>query len=199
MIYGVRLTDGDQQEFSGASINFGFARLAASSSHCWSPERRRQASAIRSNESISQTAAFLERHAERVLFGTGNVASNSMCRRTTAIITTVLGALICRAGFSSSLSEEVIYHVNSYRVPCVGVAPMRCLQVQRGDPATREWQYFYSQIRGFDFQPGYRYRLLVRETRLPPEQVPADASSIRYELVEVLEMTADPRLSTEDT
>jgi heat shock protein HslJ len=44
--------------------------------------------------------------------------------------------------------------------------------------------FLYSQIDGFDYQPGYLYRLKVRETRLLPAQVPADTSSIRYELVE---------------
>jgi hypothetical protein len=96
-------------------------------------------------------------------------------------------------------AKEAIYHVNSYRVPCVGVAPMQCLQVRRGDSPTEEWQFFYSQIRGFDYQPGYLYRLRVLETPLPPEQVPADASSIRYDLIEVLEKTPDPRLAIHDT
>lgn len=95
-------------------------------------------------------------------------------------------------------SNEVIYHVNSFRVPCVGVAPMSCLQVQRGEPAAGEWQNFYSQILGFEYRPGYRYRLLVRETQLPPDQVPADASSIRYELVELIEQAPDPRLAIQD-
>jgi heat shock protein HslJ len=94
--------------------------------------------------------------------------------------------------------REVIYHVNSYRVPCVGMAPMSCLQVRRGDAAVGEWQNFYSQIRGFDYEPGYLYRLRVRETPLPPEQVPADASSIRYELVEVLDREPDPRMRIHD-
>ena len=93
---------------------------------------------------------------------------------------------------------EVIYRVNSFRVPCVGVGPMQCLQIQRGDDASGQWQFFYSQIRGFDFEPGYLYRLRVRETRLPPAQVPADASSIRYDLVEVLDKSPDPRMPLHD-
>jgi hypothetical protein len=93
---------------------------------------------------------------------------------------------------------DVIFHVNSARVPCVGVAPMNCLQVKRGAEPTGDWQHFYSQIDGFDYEPGYLYRLLVRETRIPESQVPADASSIRYELVDVLEKTRDPRLALHD-
>ena len=95
-------------------------------------------------------------------------------------------------------ATEVVYHVNSYRIACVGVAPMSCLQVKRGDPAKGEWQNFYGAIEGFEYRPGYLYRLLVRETQLPPERVPADATSIRYELVEVIERAPDPRLAIQD-
>jgi hypothetical protein len=115
-----------------------------------------------------------------------------------AIVVTAFAILACQAGYTMETPQEVIYHVNSFRVPCVGVAPMSCLQVRRGDPAAGEWQNFYSQIRGFDYEPGYLYRLRVRETRLPPEQVPADASSIRYELVEVLDKEPDPRMRIHD-
>ena len=79
----------------------------------------------------------------------------------------------------------MILEVNSYRVPCVGVAPMSCLQVRRDDQPDGKWQNFYSEIRGFEYRPGYLYRLRIRETPLPPEQVPADASSIQFDLVEV--------------
>jgi heat shock protein HslJ len=96
------------------------------------------------------------------------------------------------------VSKEVTYRVNSFRVPCVGVAPMNCLQVQRGDEATGDWQNFYWHIEGFAYEPGYLYRLLVRETPLPPEQVPEDASAIRYELVELIDKTPDPRLAIHD-
>ncbi len=95
-------------------------------------------------------------------------------------------------------SNEVILEVNSYRVPCVGVAPMSCLQVRRDDQPDGKWQNFYSEIRGFEYRPGYLYRLRVRETPLPPEQVPADASSIQFDLVEVIDKMPDPRLAIHD-
>jgi hypothetical protein len=101
-------------------------------------------------------------------------------------------------GTAVSASSEAIYQVNSFRVPCVGVGPMSCLQIRRVSDGTDEWQYFYSQIRGFDYEPGFIYRLRVRETELPPEQVPADASAILYELIEVLEKSRDPRFAIHD-
>ena len=101
-------------------------------------------------------------------------------------------------GTAVSAGSEAIYEINSYRVPCVGVGPMDCLQVRRESSGAEGWQNFYSEIQGFDYEPGYLYRLRVRETRLPPEQVPADASSIRYELLEIVEKRRDPRLAIHD-
>jgi hypothetical protein len=121
-----------------------------------------------------------------------------MRRQISVFCLTLLAVIAGCVSDTMNASTEAVYHVNSYRVGCVGVAPMSCLQVKRGDPATGEWQNFYTQINGFDYRPGYRYRLLVRETRLPPEQVPADASSIRYELVEVIDQLPDPRLAIQD-
>ena len=83
-----------------------------------------------------------------------------------------------------------IYWVNSHKVPCEGVAPMQCLQVKKAE--NESWQYFYSQIVGFDFEPGYLYKIEVREEGLDPSQLPQDVSSIKYTLVSVLEKNPDP-------
>lgn len=93
-----------------------------------------------------------------------------------------------------------IYWVNSLKVPCTGVSPTQCLQVQKGesmDPT--QWESFYSPISGFDFEAGYLYKLLVEERDLDPASVPADASSMEYKLVEVLEKKKDKRLVVNDT
>ncbi|MFN8483274.1 MAG: META domain-containing protein [Anaerolineae bacterium] len=75
---------------------------------------------------------------------------------------------------------------------CVGVGPMKCLMA-REDP-TAPWQHFYSQIEGFTFEPGYTYTLRVRVTDvLTP--IPADASSKRYTLIEVVSKTPAPTVA----
>lgn len=92
--------------------------------------------------------------------------------------------------------ERVVYWVNSYQVECVGVGPMQCLLIQNGEELSEDkelWQNFYSRIIGFEFEPGYFYKLLVDETELNPNKVPADASSIKYTLVEILEKNPDSR------
>ncbi len=69
---------------------------------------------------------------------------------------------------------------------CVGVAPQTCLLVKETPDA--DYQYFYSQIDGFDYVPGYEYELRVQ---VSPERanVPADASSLHYTLIEVANET----------
>lgn len=70
-------------------------------------------------------------------------------------------------------------------VECTGVAPQQCMQV-REDP-NADYQLFYSSIEGFTFEPGYEYELLVRvDTVANP---PADGSSLKYTLIEVVNQT----------
>lgn len=90
--------------------------------------------------------------------------------------------------------KAAIYWVNSYRVDCVGVGPMKCMLVQKGEtPEPGKWTNFYSKIEGFEYEPGFIYKLKVKEEQL--ENVPADASSINYTLVEVLEKKEDTKLA----
>lgn len=82
-------------------------------------------------------------------------------------------------------ATKLIY-VNAQRVPCMGVAPMSCLQI-RDDPA-QPWQLFYGNIVGFDFQPGSIYRLRVVQTIDP--NPPADAPATRWVLDAIIERIA---------
>ena len=111
----------------------------------------------------------------------------------------VLAALACLyCAHAVAESREVVLQVHGLRAPCTGVAPMTCLQVRRGEQATGEWQNFYAGIEGFTHESGYRYLIRVRETPLPRGQVPADASSIRYELLEVIDKSPDPVVALHD-
>jgi heat shock protein HslJ len=47
-----------------------------------------------------------------------------------------------------------------------------------------DWRLFYDRIEGFDYEEGYEYELLVNEQEI--EDPPADASSIKWTLVEVV-------------
>ncbi len=92
---------------------------------------------------------------------------------------------------SEPTTETVVMMVNSSKVPCVGEAPQECLQVKyiSGDRASDDWENFYSNIAGFEYIPGNIYTIEVKLTHLDPSTVPAGASSIQYELVEIKEVT----------
>jgi heat shock protein HslJ len=90
--------------------------------------------------------------------------------------------------------EEKNFWVNSSKFPCMGVGPMSCLQVQENDSIEEgKWEFFYSEIEGFEYQPGNIYRLRVKVKKVQ-EPIPADASSLRYELLEVMEKYQDMTL-----
>ena len=76
--------------------------------------------------------------------------------------------------------------VGPERVDCVGVAPQKCYKVK--EDSSEEWRFFYSEIAGFDYEPGYQYQLLVREETV--SNPPADGSSLRWVLIEVVSKEA---------
>lgn len=68
---------------------------------------------------------------------------------------------------------------------CTGVGPQTCMLIKWEQDA--DWQYFYSQIMGFTFEPGYDYELIVEERKV--ENPPADGSSLEWLLVEITNKT----------
>jgi len=82
----------------------------------------------------------------------------------------------------SDAEESKTILINSYLVDCVGVGPQKCMEV-RDDPYS-EWNNFYDNIEGFTFTEGYTYELSVKITNI--ENPPADASSKKYELLEII-------------
>ena len=93
----------------------------------------------------------------------------------------------------SEISEEEEYipqgkvlRVNSYTETCQGLIEMQCLLVQEGDQiGTDRWEFFYTTIYGFDYEEVFLYDLYVKITEI---EYPADdASSLRYELITLIE------------
>jgi hypothetical protein len=80
-------------------------------------------------------------------------------------------------------SNVVIWEIGPEQVPCTGVAPQQCLRVR--ELPDGEWQLFYDTIAGFEYEPGFTYVVEVAVT--PVANPPADASSLAYTLVRVLE------------
>ncbi|MGL4228807.1 MAG: DUF4377 domain-containing protein [Tannerellaceae bacterium] len=80
--------------------------------------------------------------------------------------------------------------INSEKIDCMGVAPMKCLQVKNLDKADAEWETMYANIKGFEYEPGYIYKIKVKVKELDKKQVPADGSSIEYTLEKVISKEA---------
>ncbi len=98
------------------------------------------------------------------------------------LILSVFGPIL---GSSAQAQEEQDIRsiwVAHRRVDCIGVAPQKCYLIK--STQYEDWKFWYSDIEGFDFEEGYAYELLVREVR--DENPPADAPSVKLELVEVL-------------
>lgn len=91
----------------------------------------------------------------------------------------------CRNDTSEISPNEATLRVNYYREQCTGVEPQTCYLVQQDQKVgTDEWNYFYDQIEGFDYEEGFIYTLKVRIT--PVANPPADGSDRKYTLLEVL-------------
>jgi heat shock protein HslJ len=65
---------------------------------------------------------------------------------------------------------------------CTGVAEQKCMLIK--DSPEGEWSYFYDQIDGFDYEEGFEYQLRVEVHKV--DNPPADASSVKYILKEVI-------------
>lgn len=86
---------------------------------------------------------------------------------------------------SNEAVEKTLY-IGPELVDCVGVGPMQCMMVKENPDD--EYQFFYNEIEGFTFEPGYTYEVRVRVE--PVANAPADASSLKYTLIEVVSKEA---------
>ncbi len=92
-----------------------------------------------------------------------------------------------RDGAESRDAEKVkTFSIAPYQVMGMGVGPLLCYLVKADKE--KSWRMFSAGIHGFEFEPGMGYRLKVKET--PVDHPPADGSSLRYDLVEVIEKNA---------
>ncbi len=84
--------------------------------------------------------------------------------------------------FLSSCEKNQTLFIADHYVDCAGLVPQKCLLVKEND--TDDWILFKDTIEGFSYEEGYTYQLKVRITKVLHPQ--ADASSLKYTLVEVI-------------
>ncbi|MCZ4245772.1 DUF4377 domain-containing protein [Pedobacter punctiformis] len=82
-------------------------------------------------------------------------------------------------------ADTIRLTVKEEQADCTGVAPQTCFQVKYKN--SKNWEFFYSQISGFDYKPGFRY--VIDVTRTKRKNVPADASAYTYKLKKVITKT----------
>lgn len=78
------------------------------------------------------------------------------------------------------------FFVSSEQKDCTnGAGKIKCMLVR--EKLTDKWEYFYDNIEGFNYEPGYEYLLTVGTTKI--ENPPADGSSIKYTLIKQISKT----------
>ncbi len=86
------------------------------------------------------------------------------------------------SGSPAAAPEVVRMWIGPELAECVGVGPMECMQVAYSEDG--ETQLFYGSIDGFEHVEGTSYVIDAQVTEVASP--PADGSSLRYTLVEVV-------------
>ncbi len=96
--------------------------------------------------------------------------------------TLILSLILFFAAKSCNDDVQHIY-VADHLVDCTGTDSKKCMLVK--SKIVDNWSTLYDNIEGFNYEEGYEYLLGVKIKRV--KNPPADASSIKYILVEVYE------------
>ncbi|OSY89077.1 hypothetical protein WH52_04885 [Tenacibaculum holothuriorum] len=79
-------------------------------------------------------------------------------------------------------SDSKTIIVASEKRSCQGITQLSCFLIKEKE--NDSWEFFYNEIKGFDYEEGFEYKLLVSEKEINP--VPADASSIETTLIRII-------------
>lgn len=120
-----------------------------------------------------------------------------MFLKSTFLIITVfilsLNAVSCALKGDDTNTNMVDLRINHFKQTGFGPFAKLVYLAQEGQEIGEEdWEYFYDEIEGFNYESGYVYDLKVRKELI--ENPPEDASSIRYILEKVvskLEVSAE--------
>jgi uncharacterized lipoprotein NlpE involved in copper resistance len=96
------------------------------------------------------------------------------------IILGIIGIILSACNSNEKSKEKTVY-IGAETTSCTSDEMQKeCLQIKwRKDQ--KEWEVFYDEIKGFTYEKGNEYELIISEEKL--DNAPADASSIKYKLV----------------
>ncbi|MFS1428888.1 DUF4377 domain-containing protein [Vibrio splendidus] len=107
-----------------------------------------------------------------------------MKKEAVVLIASLMAGCSADSGITPSNQSNQIMTINvaAEKADCYGVAPMKCMVVNN--------ELFYSEIKGFHYESGYKYELKIKRTQaFTEDNVPADASLYEYHLMEILSKT----------
>lgn len=127
------------------------------------------------------------RHQSNPDRGTGRMNRRARGSGRNLCMALAIGLTVGLGGCDGSVTEPEILTliVGPERVECQGEGQRLCLLVKEDPDA--EWEFFFDEIEGFEFEPGFIYVLRVGRHRV--ENPPADGSNFRWVLVEILSKT----------
>ncbi len=97
----------------------------------------------------------------------------------------ILGILFSCSNDDDNQSQIIEMRINHFQNTGIAISPVLTLLVQRGDNiGTDNWTKFYSNIQGFNYEPGTIYNLLVKIEQI--DNPPLDGSSAKYTLMEIV-------------
>lgn len=116
-------------------------------------------------------------------------------RKNSQIIWMSLASILLLSSCSTTSKTNTFWTSGFKTEASAGAGKMETLNIHKGDNLDKgEWENFYAPIQGFQFDEGFMQKIEVKETPIEKSKVPADASSIHYELVKVIEKQKDTRL-----
>lgn len=106
---------------------------------------------------------------------------------------TALLLILLLSSCNDSAQQSIIW-VSGIKSECsAGAGKMDCMSIYKGENLENaNWETFYGQIEGFEFEEGYLKKIKVSESKI--DNPPADGATIQYTMVEELDKQEDSRM-----
>ncbi|GAA4812913.1 META domain-containing protein [Litoribaculum gwangyangense] len=111
-------------------------------------------------------------------------------------IALLMFSLLTLVSCSMMKNKTSVIWISGFKTTCdLGVGKSSCLLVSRTETLDNaKWELFGAEIQGFDFKLGQLQKVQLEEMKLEESEQLADAPSIGYRVLKVLDSLQDPRL-----